>query len=250
MLQIMLEEQPDLFIREPDSRNRYVAWIDVMGMGSIASRSISEASIKNFKLHTAFVAAYEGCSGSQKQTLDMYPMMDGVYVVGSQKTPLMVLLSSAYQVLAQDVVDAEEIHHVLLLKGSIAYGPIIQGKTSNGVNDLLAGTEHEDRTMVGLPVIQAFKAEDVAPPFGIRVHESARAFAPEEDHPFNFTWWKWFKSSREEYDMSSLASELHRKLEEYFDWCRNNSKRLDYDEEDIGRHEGLVDQYLPDFEDE
>jgi len=242
----MLEEQPDYNIgRIPSPQERYVAWFDVMGTTAISSRSISEAAIKVFKLHIASIASYEACSGPQKQQLDLYPMMDGVYAISSSKTALMELMRSIFTTLGKDVVDADETHHILIIKAAIAYGPIIRGEQLGDSNDTLEGTDHQDRTMVGLPIVQAFLAENEAPPFGIHIHESARAFAPEGDDPFNYVWWKWFRSHDDEYDNRELARDIRETLDSYYEWSRENSERIDYDTDRIDAHQELANQYLP-----
>lgn len=216
-----------------------------MGTGAIASRSITEASIKVFKLHTASLIASEEIQERRQEEIKMYPMMDGVYTVSTTKDALRQFLYNVFTTLGEDIIDAEEIHHVLAVKAAVAYGPIIEGGDMDGYNDVLDGTEHQDRTIIGIPVIQAFLSEKQAPPFGVYIHESARAFAPDGDDPFNFVWWKWFRSNRDEYNQEGLANDVLEKLEEYYSWSRDNSNRIDYDEDRIEEHEKLVNQYFP-----
>lgn len=242
----MLDEQPDFDIGKiPTPQNRYLAWIDVMGTAAISARSLSEASIKVFKLHIASHAAYESCDGPKKQQLDIYPMIDGIYVLSSSKNALLEYLQSTFIALGTDIVDAEEIFHVLAVKASVAYGPVIQGEQLGDYNEVLAGTESQERTMVGLPIVQSFLSESEAPPFGVFIHESARAFAPDGDDPFNFVWWKWFESNKKKYDNTDLARDIRDTLNDYYEWAKSNSERINYSENKIEEHKQLVNQYLP-----
>lgn len=225
-----------------------MAWLDVMGMGAVASRSVMEAAIKTFKLHIASLAAYEASSGPHKQQLNMYPMMDGIYLISSDKAALIELLNSVFIALGKNVVDTDEFKFILIIKGTIAYGPIIEGEQLDGSNELLKDTQHKARTMVGLPIIQAFKSEEIAPPFGVHVHESARAFAPEGEVPLNSVWWEWFRPWGDDTNQEDLARDVHEKLDHYYDWCQRNSERIGYDTDSITEHRGLVDQYLPDID--
>lgn len=229
----------------PNTKHRYVCWFDVMGTTAIASRSITEASIKVFKLHTAAIAAEETLRDWYRERLTMYPMMDGIYAVSSSKGALLELLRTVFTVLGEDVVESEEKHHIMAIRAAIAYGPVLAGKDMDGYNDTLEGTDHQTRTLVGLPIVQAFLSEGEAPPFGVYIHESARAFAPEQDGPFRFVWWKWFRSSDDEYNEEELALEVRERLEEYYEWSRNNSNRIGYEKDRIDEHERLAKQYLP-----
>lgn len=234
----------------PEPKERYVCWMDVMGTSAISSRSITEAAIKVFKLHISAVANFEDLPEWCRNRLEMYPMMDGVYAVSESKEALQRLLESIFVSLGEDMVDAEEIHHVLAIRAAIAYGPIIEGNHVNGYNDILEGTDHQQRTMVGLPIVQSFLSEGKAPPFGVFIHESARAFAPDREDPFQFVWWKWFRSNHDEYNYEELALDIRQRLGEYYRWGRQNSKRIGYSEDKIDEHERLAEQYLPNVEEE
>lgn len=234
----------------PEPKERYVCWMDVMGTSAISSRSITEAAVKVFKLHISAISSFEELPEWCQKRVKMYPMMDGVYAVSKSKTALQRLLEYIFVSLGKDTVDAEELHHVLAIRAAVAYGPIIEGNRINGYNDVLEGTDHQERTMVGLPIVQSFLSEEKAPPFGVFIHESARAFAPDREDPFQFVWWKWFRSSHDEHNHEDLALEIRQKLKEYYDWGRQNSKRIGYSEDKINEHEELAEQYLPNGEGE
>jgi hypothetical protein len=89
-------------------------------------------------------------------------------------------------------------------------------------------------------MIQALLSEPKAPPFGIFVHESARAFAPAHDRPFTRVWWSWFDDAR----WVPLATELKGELETYFDWCKARAAAIEYEQDRIEHHRIMAQQYL------
>lgn len=208
----------------PNSKPRYVCWFDVMGTASISSRSIPEASVKVFKVHTAAISAHEELPVRYTDDIEMYPMMDGVYAISESKDALRRFLHLLFTAFGEDIIKASETHHILAVRASVAYGPVVAGKDMDGYNDTLEGTIHQEQTLVGLPVIQAFSHEREAPPFGVYIHESARAFAPDGDDPFNFVWWKWFRSNDDQFDEEELAHQVRDKLEEYWEWSKKKQQ--------------------------
>jgi hypothetical protein len=87
---------------------------------------------------------------------------------------------------------------------------------------------------------QAYRAEREAPPFGIAVHSSARAFAPEGDRPFRFIWLDWFRTS----DPQVNAREMLEQLNVYFDWQVKHCNMTGYDSKRIEYHRKLSVEYF------
>lgn len=229
--------------RHDPSEDMYVAWVDLMGTKQITSRSSAEAAIKTFKFHQAAKWAYEAVGGDDAD-VEVTPMIDGVYVFCEDQVCLIKYLHNLYGLLAKSAIEEDEHQFVLAIKGAVAYGPVVMGTNVDGIVSL-ADTDHERLTATGLPLVQAFESEGKAPPFGVYVHESARAFAPDGDEPFNFVWNEWFRSSTDEFDRPDLAADLRERLVEYFDYCEANSRRLDYGEDRIAEHRAQVEEYLP-----
>jgi hypothetical protein len=105
---------------------------------------------------------------------------------------------------------------------------------------------YRDSILLGLPMIQAYLTERIAPPFSIYVHESARAFAPEAGRPIRATWWRWFASPTDE-RWPDLAPQLRDALRVYFTWCAARTSEIGYDAESIKKHGLLADQYFADL---
>lgn len=242
-----LDELFNVGLSEDRSEDMYVGWVDLMGTKAISARSSSEAGIKTFKLHIAAKWAYESIGGDESE-LTIVPMMDGVYTFCDDKISLIKFLHGVYTLLAKDVIETERDRFVLAVKGAIAYGPVVMGRNIQDGMEVLQGTKFEERTAAGLPMVQAFETEDRAPPFGVFIHESARAFAPDRDDPFKFVWWEWFTSSMERFSREELASELRDRLLDYYEYCEQNSSRLSYNEDRIQEHRQQVREYFPDSE--
>ena len=174
----------------PSAHNEYVCWLDIMGTKTKMENSVKTCSIFIFKLHTAVLEAIEkGCD------IQTYPVMDGVYFTSKRKKDMEKALSYIFSTLGKLFIDEKEFEHQFLVKAAVAYGPIIHGSDiGNEINRQFANNEiYKQSLLLGLPMIQAYSGESKAPPFGVFVHESARAFHPEDETPFMFKWWKWFR---------------------------------------------------------
>ncbi len=88
--------------------------------------------------------------------------------------------------------------------------------------------------MFGPAIIQAYRSESLAPPFGVAVHESARAFFQLGEEPFRMSHWLWW-APNEPVDyptnaapLPTLKACLASDLEDHF--------RLDGGNFDLPRH--------------
>jgi hypothetical protein len=90
-----------------------------------------------------------------------------------------------------------------------------------------------------MPMVQSVQSERFAPPFGVFVHESARAFAPKSTRPFTDVWWKWFQGSHKD-----LSKNLRQAFVKYAEWCKKRARAIEYDEDRIETHEKLIGQYI------
>jgi hypothetical protein len=87
---------------------------------------------------------------------------------------------------------------------------------------------------------QAYRDEREAPPFGIAVHSSARAFAPGGDEPFRFIWLNWYNHSEPKIDPKALLAHLGR----YFQWQSAHSTVTGYGMDRIQHHQKLANEYF------
>lgn len=224
----------------PPAHNEYVCWLDIMGTKTKMENSVKTCSIFIFKLHAAVLEAIEkGCS------IKTYPVMDGVYFTSKHKEDMEKALAYIFSTLGKVFLSENNFEHQFLVKASVAYGPIIHGSDiNNDINDQLANNEtYKQSLLLGLPMIQAYGGESKAPPFGVFIHESARAFYPEGEAPFMFKWWKWFCTSAPGWNKEQTVA-LGEKIENYFKNCRSQSVFLDYPLERINAHCEIAKEYF------
>lgn len=218
----------------PTPSNEYVAWIDVMGTQSTMSRSISASANFISKLHIA-------CLQAPRKTLVIYPVMDGIYAAGQDQQEILEFLRSIFTQVSEEFCQTNKAQHRFMVRGGLSYGPTFHGKSfgQNTSTVLTNNQSHRDALLLGMAVIQAYLSESSAPPFGLFVHESARAFSPQGQPPIPHSYWKWVNSSNRE-----IWIETKEKLHEYLKWCSENSLPLGYPSDAIKKHTEMVSQYF------
>jgi hypothetical protein len=100
------------------------------------------------------------------------------------------------------------------------------------------------RVLLGIPLVQAFEEEKKAAPFGLAVHESARAFAPVSEQPIPMAHWRWWQYDESRGSLSEQVAVLRSRLTEYYDWCEKHADMILYEQDDIARHRSLAEQYF------
>ncbi len=218
----------------PPPRHSYVAWLDVMGIRAAMSRSLSITANFVFKLHIAALEA-------PHQNLSLYPVMDGMYVVADRKRDLTGFLSYVFERLANAFVAEPELHHRFVAKAAVAFGPVIHGvdvprDASWTLDD--AG-DYKGALLLGMPMVQAVQGESKAPPFGVYIHESARAFATNPDQPFTQVWWRWWRT-----DQALLRDGMRDALTAYYDWAEKHHSSIEYNSERLQVHRGMATEYF------
>lgn len=211
----------------PDMKNAFVLWIDIMGTKNSMSSSVRASSIFIFKLHVAIMEA-------KTKDILVYPMMDGAYVTTKNEKSMSVFIKKVFNSLGDTLINTEVDYHKFLVKGAVAYGPIIHGK------DIPASCsrclkKHEDYTksiLLGMPMIFASMGEKYAPPFGIYCDESVRMIS----HEFAHRWYNWFTADK--------VSHIACAVQSYFDYAREHYYELDYPKEKIEEHEEKAKQYF------
>lgn len=171
--------------------------------------------------------------------------MDGVYAVSESQSAILRFLTAVFQRLAELFVTTPDNHHRFLVKAALAYGPVLCGQDvpAQANTTLSQNLNYRDSLLLGMPVVQAYLGERSAPPFGVFVHESARAFAPVDQRPLFCLWWNWFQQSQ------PLAVQLRTELLGYFEWCQARALAIAYDVERIKVHKEQASQYLVDVVD-
>lgn len=218
----------------PPMASEYVAWVDVMGTQISMSRSISATANFIFKLHIAALRAQAG--------MRIYPVMDGFYASTPSKNQMLAFLRSVFRSVAEEFNTTAEPQHRFLIRGGLAFGPVIHG---HGVGqcapELQNNVSYADSILLGMPMVQAHLSERDAPPFGVFVHESARVFAPGGTDPLHWIWWKW-KSD----DQLATWNTLKDRLLAHLAWCNARAQAILYSEDRIEAHRKMVEQYFQD----
>jgi hypothetical protein len=119
--------------------------------------------------------------------------------------------------------------------------PVVHGRTlpQAASNTLAANPVYRDQILLGIPMVQAHLSEASAPPFGIVVHESARAFASAGSEPLHTVWWKWANNANQ-----PVWDALGQHLREYFQWYADRSVPLGYPADRIKVHREMAPQYI------
>lgn len=195
----------------PDTQNEYVCWLDVSGTKSTLSRSIKAGAVSIFKLHDAIL-------NFKNSNVNIYPVMDGAYITSQSKSHIIEFVNNVFKVMAECLIDTE-VKYRFFIKASTAFGPVIHGKDIPDEASFRYGknTNYKSSLLLGMPMIQAASSESLASPFGVYIHESARAFSPNSEESFITSHWQWFKSFGE------LGEKTMQCLNEYFDWCKRSS---------------------------
>lgn len=215
----------------PDAKNEYVCWIDVMGIQSVMSVSLKRTANFVFKLHAAAVL-------HKQEDVMLYPIMDGLYCSSENKKSIIEFIKNLFSTIMDIFVSEKNMEYKFLIKGALAYGPVIHGKDipSKASKELSKHEDYKNALLLGMPMVQSNQSEKYAPPFGIFIHESARAFAPVGDQPLHTVWFKWFEDEKK--------SAYSKAIEEYFQWCVGRANMIQYPKDRIPVHSELAKEYF------
>ena len=209
--------------------NEYVAWVDIMGTGISMSRSLRRSANFVFKLHEAALQA-------SKQNVILYPVMDGFYASSPNWDNMQKFLRDVFQCVAKIFNKENEPEHRFIIKGAVAFGPVIHGQRSprDAAPIMDDNKQYRDKILLGLPMVQASTTEKCAPPFGIFVHESVRTESVRKEverkqnqceqsvrtsssdgkpSRMSYIWWKWEDSKND-----TTWCKLRTELESYYEW--------------------------------
>lgn len=211
----------------PDMKNEYVLWVDIMGTKNNMESSVRTSSIFICKLHVAIMEAKE-------DGIQIYPMMDGAYITTESEIVMEKFIKQLFYSLSNTLIGEDNDYHRFLIKGALAYGPVIHGHDipNTCTNCFSDNRKYVDSILLGIPMIQACKGEKSAPPFGIYCDESARIASK----TFAHRWHKWFAKNH--------AAKVARAVQSYFDYSKEHYYELDYPKEKILEHEEKAKQYF------
>lgn len=211
-------------------KNRYVLFVDIMGMKTTMARSFKRSAIFMGKFHVALRKA------AGKLAVDVFPVMDGAYVVSEKWSVLNDFISDFYMCLGRLMVATSEIDECFLIRGGVAFGPVIIGKdiSAEVSAELSNDDSYRQRLICGFPLILSYECEGKAPPFGVYIDTSVRIA---ESGGVSGIWLHgWSKDS-------VLTKALPKKIGEYFSAAKLKNEELLYDREKLVRHEMLAQQY-------
>jgi len=193
------------------------------------------------KLHVAALEAQK--KNTHEKEISLYPVIDGIYVVCEELSPLEFLISHVFRSMAAEFIVLEQWERSVI-RGAIAYGPVILGGESVEGSEILKESPYAQSILLGMPLVQAFVAEKTAPPFGVFVHESVRAFGPTNGRPVTAVLWRWWRRNEETY---KVARALLPSLNEYYDWCQVHPISSDYAPDRLSAHRALAHEYFSEF---
>ncbi len=180
----------------PPAENEYVAWIDLMGAGHVMSVSASKTANFLARLHMAVDIAV----AAAPEPVRINPINDGVFITTPSKIAVMSVVRQVLYLLGGYFISKSAPQDRFLVRSSIAYGPVYHGSAlAMGLSKVKQGKHEQTLRSVqfGAPIIQAYRAEATAPPYGCAIHESARTFAPAGSQPFRETLWLWWPRLQE-----------------------------------------------------
>lgn len=207
----------------------YVCWVDIMGTSNTMSESFEKAANFILRLHSAVVDAI-----ASNERIKYYPMMDGIYLASPEWNSLKKALKDIYSSLASVLIHETKNVHRFLIRGAVAYGDIFHGCNidENMCQNVANQADYKKTLMFGMPMIQAYKSEHYAPPFGLYIHESARKVKQLQGRFFVWT------------DRNIDIGILMEKIESYLNWCNNYHNYLEMDPVKIELYKQLNKEHL------
>jgi len=224
----------------PKIGNYYVCWFDLMGAQSIMRRSIIIATNFVMKIHIASQNVLQ----KEHHDVELFPVIDGIYIVSRRQSPLLFFLKSMMSRLALTFIFEEQHIHRFLVRGAIAFGPLSLGSTLTRTSNCLTDSmDYCKRIALGIPLSQAYDDEKNAAPFGIYLSECARSFSPADDEVLGGTHWEWWRQANSAED-NEIVDFLKSTLEEYYSWAEKHPSTLLYQEDRMRAHLKLAHEYF------
>ena len=212
------------------TKTQFVFFVDIMGMKATMLRSFAKSTIFMGKMHCAIRGLQNGNS-----SIKVYPVMDGAYIVSNDLEKMIEFIRNLFTRLGKVFVSTEKIEDCFLVRGCLSFGPVIGGDEINDkVNKQLAeDAAYKSKLLFGFPMILAFNGEVKAPPFGVYLDTTVRVA---ENRKLSGIWYRWCKDE-------VLKKGIIKGLSNYFQWAKNSSLELTYDEERMAYHEKMANQY-------
>jgi hypothetical protein len=138
------------------AKHHYVLFVDIMGMKSTMLRSFSKSTIFMGKMHSALSSLK-----LENTQVKIYPVMDGAYVVSVDREAIFEFIDKLFTRLAKVFVATDKPENCFLVRGCLAYGPVIGGNMiDESVSRQLAeDAEYKGRLLFGFPMSLAYDGE-------------------------------------------------------------------------------------------
>lgn len=225
-------------LRDPAARSEYVLWLDLMGMQNIMRASLSRTANFAAKL----VMAAEQCV-SGRPAITPRPVIDGAFIHGTDLGQFLSAAHVMYAMLAMACLRAGQAVDRLVVRGGMAYGPVVRGGDIPDACFLRsARPDRVSEIIFGQAVSDAYAVAEDAPPFGVNVHSSAASVL---DAPGGHTatrQWRWWEAVRDE-PARELAGHLRHHLEGYYRWCEEHPVQSGYRPERLMVHRALFREH-------
>lgn len=222
----------------PTPKKSYVCFMDIMGMQNKMKSSLPQSSNYIFKLHATILKFWRS---SAYQSISVYPIMDGAYIVSSKKSDILSLLTNIYKSLCTNLLKEPEYKHWYLVRAAIAFGEIIHGRDVpySASYEYSSRVGYKEQLLIGPAMIDACKGESKAAPMGIYVTDSATNKYQGVDSD-----WKWFEHQSVKVK-PELIAEFKDKLQEYYNvWLKDHEAATGYDKSRRDSHFQMAVQYF------
>jgi hypothetical protein len=187
--------------------------------------------------------------------------MDGMYITSPRRNEIQSVLSRSFIELAEEFLSRNEMIHRFLVRGAIAYGPTLHGSdideraflpnANRRARDTFNASQlnsTRQRLLLSPAMVSAYKAESLAPPFGIYVDASALSIpqlVDGADSGFPNIIWKWWRLGDRSFD---VAGRLWPELNRYYDEAVRNGRAMGYPQESAKKHSAWAAEYFREFD--
>ena len=217
------------------AKPEYVAWIDLMGARGWMAGSIRRAAEMIALIHVA------GHRAAKKYNVKVYPVIDGIYLIGEEKRQFRSATSLVMRILAATFLARDKQDRRFLVRGGIAYGRVLHGADIAKIHDdLESDPAYASCLALGIAIGQAFEAEKKAPPFGYYVDFTARSTASENESPYISAFSRWWNVKTQSIEAQKFGSQI----ENYFEYLESRRHELEYSEDRMKQHRNLAKEYF------
>lgn len=217
----------DLFIninKLPDGQKEYVSWVDIMGTKNMFIKSDKCPTLYILKLHKA---AEKILNNYNDKNFTYYPVIDGFYLVSSDKNLLVDTLKKLFIKLSEEFISEKEQGYKFMIRAGLSYGEVIHGKNINISDDKLGiKTKTKDMLLFGKPIVDATLAENGLPPFAIGIYEDSKTHFDDLAIDGKINWFDDFKQKEDLID----------KVITYYAWHEQHKNWVEYPEDKKKQH--------------